>query len=278
MPRSLILAGVVLTGLSLPAASQDASTVVAKVGDVEITLGHMAALRAELPAQINQMPAEVVFNGILEQMIQQEVLATEVPDPVGQALQLNIDNEIRSIKAGDVVATLLDGAVTEEALQAAYDAEFAGFEGDVEWNASHILVETEDEAAALITALDGGADFAELAKEKSTGPSGPRGGELGWFGAGMMVPEFQTAVEGLEVGGVSAPVQTQFGWHVVKLNDQRTAPPPSLDELRGDLTQRLQADAIAAKVAELSEGLAIERPDVSAIDPTILQSLDLSAE
>ncbi|MGR3467098.1 MAG: peptidylprolyl isomerase, partial [Shimia sp.] len=117
------------------------------------------------------------------------------------------------------------------------------------------------EAQQIVTDLDGGADFAELAMERSTGPSGPRGGELGWFGAGMMVAPFQEAVETLEVGGVSAPVQTQFGWHVITLNDIRTTEPPAFEAVREDIEGQLRSEALEARIDELRDAAEIARTE-----------------
>lgn len=136
-------------------------------------------------------------------------------------------------------------------------------------------METQEEAAALVTDLEGGADFAELAKEKSTGPSGPRGGELGWFGAGAMVPPFEEAVVALDVGAISAPVQTQFGWHVIKLNETRIKDAPTLDQVRGELSENVQASAIESRIEALTETAEIVRPELEGIDPTILNDMSL---
>jgi peptidyl-prolyl cis-trans isomerase C len=123
-------------------------------------------------------------------------------------------------------------------------------------------------------ALNDGANFAELAKEKSTGPSGPNGGELGWFGLGMMVEPFEVAVLELEVGQVSAPVQTQFGWHVLILNDKRDIPPPALETVIGEITQTLQQVALDTKVNELRVGASVETM-IEGIDPAMIKNLDL---
>ena len=126
----------------------------------------------------------------------------------------------------------------------------------------------------MIVALNDGADFSELAKEKSTGPSGPNGGELGWFGLGMMVPAFEEAVLGLEVGQISDVVQTQYGWHVLILNDKRDVPPPALETVIGEITQTLQQVALDAKVNELRESASVETM-VEGIDPAAIKNLDL---
>ena len=144
----------------------------------------------------------------------------------------------------------------------------------VKATARHILVETEDEAKALIVALDGGADFAELAKEKSTGPSGPNGGELGWFGLGMMVAPFEEAVLDMEAGQISAPVQTQFGWHVLTLNEKRNKPAPALEVVMGEIMQVLQSEALEAVISGLHENASVETM-VEGFDPAAMKNLDL---
>lgn len=123
--------------------------------------------------------------------------------------------------------------VTDEAVRARYDAEVANTPPENEVRARHILVKTNDEAIEIIKQLDGGADFVELAKEKSTGPSGPQGGDLGYFGAGQMVPAFEAAAFGLDVGAHTAtPVPTQFGFHVIKVEDKRTKQPPAFEQVQ----------------------------------------------
>ena len=120
-----------------------------------------------------------------------------------------------------------------------------------------------------MTELEGGADFATLAQERSTGPSGPNGGELGWFGTGQMVPEFENAVTGLEVGAVSDPVETQFGWHVVKLNESRDVPPPTLDQVRDDIVNQIRQTRVEERLAELraaaSPEILIDQIDAAAL-------------
>ncbi|MFV2051151.1 peptidylprolyl isomerase [Aliiroseovarius sp. YM-037] len=275
--RNTILTGAALMlALAAPVAAQDTTpdTVVATVDGKDITLGHMMATKAQLPAQYQSLPDEVLFNGILDQLIQQTVLAGSLNGEVSAPAQRMIDNETRAILAGIVLEQVADNAVSDEAVQAAYDERFADAEPSTEFNASHILVETEEKAQELVTELEGGADFADLAREHSTGPSGPNGGDLGWFGKGMMVPEFEEAVVSLEVGGVSAPVQTQFGWHVVKLNETRDQEAPTLDEVKDDLTAEIQQQAVAAKIEELVAAADVEKAEEGSIDPAILNNVE----
>ena len=180
--------------------------------------------------------------------------------------------------AAEVIDRLTNQAITDEALEAAYNARFANAAAEEEYSAAHILVDTREEAEAVVARLEGGADFAETAKEISTGPSGPNGGDLGWFGIGMMVPEFETAVIALEVGQISEPVQTQFGWHVIILNDKRQKEAPTLDQVRDELAAQIQQEAIAKALEDLIAAAAITRPEPGAFDPAILKNIDLLTE
>ncbi|MFV0333820.1 MAG: peptidylprolyl isomerase [Tropicimonas sp.] len=264
-----------------PVLAQDdavtADTVVATVGGADITLGHMIVARNTLPPQYQQLDPATLWDGLLDQLVQQNAMAQSLGEDVSKATQLSIDNAVSGLLAGEAIGKLLQAAVTEEALQAAYDARFAEAEPTPEYHAAHILVETEDEAKALREALDGGADFAELAKEKSTGPTGPNGGDLGWFGLGMMVPEFETAVVALEPGQVSDPVQTQFGWHVVKLIETRMAEPPALDEVRGELAAEIENAAVQETLDKVLAETEVVKPETE-FDPALLNNLDLVAD
>ncbi|SLN69829.1 putative parvulin-type peptidyl-prolyl cis-trans isomerase precursor [Falsiruegeria litorea R37] len=274
---SLALAAV----MALPLAAETkptADTVVASVNGEEITLGHMILARAALPQQYQQLPDEVLYQAILDQLIQQNLLGQSRGADVPKHVALALENEKRSLLAADVLEDIASGAMSDDAVQAAYDAKYSDWTGGDEFQASHILVETEEEAKAIKADLDNGADFAAMAKEKSTGPSGPNGGSLGWFGMGAMVPEFEAAVVDLNPGDVSDPVKTQFGWHVVLLSDKRKAEAPTLDEVRGELATKIQQDAVDAKVAELTKAGEIERPEVEGLEPSILRNVELVQE
>ncbi|TYB77703.1 peptidylprolyl isomerase [Maritimibacter fusiformis] len=282
---SFIVGAALSLGLALPALAQDAEaeapatetatmdvtaeTVVATVNGEEITLGHLMAARLALPQQYQALPNEVLLPGLVEQLIQQTVLSQATAE-VSARGQIQIDNEIRAVKATETLGDILAGAVDEDKVQALYAENYVDAEPSVEWNASHILVETEEEAAALIEELNDGADFAALAREHSTGPSGAEGGALDWFGPGMMVEPFEVAVTDMEVGEVAGPLQTQFGWHVVKLNDTREAPVPELEAVRGEIIEALENEAVEAALAEMLEGAEVERIELDKIDPAVL--------
>jgi peptidyl-prolyl cis-trans isomerase C len=277
------LAGLTALAFALPAAAQEpasvtADTVVATVNGTDITLGHMLVLRARLPREYQALPAEALFDGILEQLIQQEVLRGQ-SEGLARTGRLILENEERTLHAVQLAEAIAAERVTEEAIQAAYDAEFASAPAGSEFAAAHILVATEEEAQAIVTELEGGADFAELARVRSldTG-SGQAGGDLGWFGEGMMVAPFEEGVKALEPGQVSAPVQTQFGWHVIRLNETRPVTPPTLDEVRDEIANRLEQEMVQAAIAEFTESADISRAEPGSIDPAVIGNMGLLEE
>ncbi len=256
-------------------AESGADAVMATVNGVDITMGHMIVVRSGLPEQYRDLPDDVLFTGILDQLIQQAVLSQASGDADPLRVRLALENERRSLMAAEHMDSVLENAVTEEAVKAAYEASYSGAEPEQEFDASHILVETEEEAKELVTTLEGGADFAELAKEKSTGPSGPRGGALGWFGKGMMVPEFETAVMDMEPGAISAPIKTQFGWHVIKLNNARIKDAPKMEDVRAELEQQVRMDKVESYISELTDKATISRKTGADVDTSQLKDLSL---
>ncbi len=270
MTKLATLAALLSLGLGLPAAAQDASTVVATVGDTEITLGHMIAMRERLPEQYQALDDQTLFDGVLQQLIQQTALGADT-DTLSERNELVLENERRALVASDVLDAHTADAVTEEEIQAAYEEQYGSAEPSTEYDASHILVDSEEEAKELLAELDDGAEFADLARNRSTGPSGPSGGALGWFGPGDMVPAFQSAVADLEVGEVSQPVKTEFGWHVIKLNDKRQRSAPPLEEVRGEIETQLQTRAVEEQVAEAMENADVSRPE-TAIDASAIRN------
>ncbi|GGB90141.1 peptidylprolyl isomerase [Marivita lacus] len=267
--------------LALPVQAQDtlsADSVVATINGTEITLGHMLMIRASLPDQYQQLPDEVLWDGILDQIVQQTVLSQQDSGEESRRVQLALENERRALMAAQVIEDIVDDAVTDEAVQALYEETYLQGEPTEEFNASHILVATQEEAAAIAEEVRGGADFATVAQEKSTGPSGPNGGQLGWFGPGMMVPEFQTAVEGMEIGAISDPVQTQFGWHVIKLNEKRVQAAPELASVREELEATLSQDAVSQRIDELTASADVTRTAKEEVDTSVLSNLGLLEE
>lgn len=252
-----------------------AETVVATVNGRDITLGHMIVLRDQLPAQYQALPDDTLFKGILDQLVQQSALEQSVEGSLALRDRLAIENDRRGYITGVALRAVVANAVTEDALKAAYDARFKDAAPSTEYSAAHILVETAEKAAELKAQIDGGADFAELARANSTDPgSGPNGGDLGWFGLGQMVKPFEDAVVALQPGQVSAPVQSQFGWHIVRLNETRAASIPSLDDMRAELANEIERAAVDAHIAAVTAAATITRPG-EGIDPALLRDLTL---
>ena len=272
-PNGLFPAFALVLALAAPAwaEGETAETVIATVNGTQITLGQMVALRETLPEQYQSLPDDVMFKGIMDQLIQQEVLRQSVTD-LSPRDTASIENDQRGYVSGVAIQAIVQTAVTDAALQAAYDARFKDAVPQTEYNAAHILVETQEEADKLKADLAAGGDFAELAKASSTDTgSGAAGGDLGWFGLGAMVKPFEDAVIAAKVGEVAGPVQSDFGWHLILVKETRVAANPTLDELRDELAAEIENAAIEAKLVELQAAATITR-DGESIDPVILKN------
>jgi peptidyl-prolyl cis-trans isomerase C len=265
-----------VAAFALPATAQNAvtadpSVVVATVGDTEITVGHMIVAWASLPEQYQGLPDDVLFQGILDQLVQQTALQQKFTGELPPRIDLQIENERRSLTAGEAINQIMEEPLDEAEVQAAYEADYGTAEQAPEYNASHILVETEEAALAVIAEIEGGADFATVAREKSTGPSGPNGGQLGWFGTGAMVPEFEEAVVALEVGAVSDPVKTQFGWHIITLNETRIQDAPALEDVRDQIELQLRQIRAQSEIEAVTAAADVDRSGAEGIAPSVIK-------
>jgi peptidyl-prolyl cis-trans isomerase C len=282
-PFRPILAAFLALGLGAPALAQttttpapaaeapaadtnaDANTVIATVNGEEIFLGDMIALRAELPAQYQSIPDTVLYDGLLEQMTNQ-ILLRQAAERTGftekKSVQRGLAFQRTSYLAELYARDRLNETLTEESVAAEYTARYLEAEQPTEMKASHILVQDEAEAQEISElAKAEGADFAELAKTRSKGPSAPVGGDLGWFEKGQMVPEFEAALANMKDGEVSGPVQTQFGWHVIKFEGTREKAAPSLAEVQEELIGTLSGEITEAVVNALRENAEIVQPE-----------------
>lgn len=256
-----------------PLENYDAATVLATVGDREITLGDVIYYRSQVPEQVRTtLSDEQLYDGLIEELVRQAQLANAA-DAAGLESDASVQRQLETARTQILAQAYIDSTVepklTEEALQAHLDTTFAEAPRQDQLRARHILLADEATAKEVKQLIDDGGDFAELAKERSTGPSGRGGGDLDYFSQQEVVPEFWNAAAALEVGGVSDPVQTGFGWHVIKLEDRRTAPPPTLDEvrpqIRQDLANRLAQEAMTALAEETEVSRPDRRPPASAI-------------
>ena len=244
-----------------PEPGQD--PVVATVAGDDIHLSEVIDTQAQLPQQYQSMPMEAMFPALVERVIDIRLVAREArangiaDDPDVRRELAQIENQIIS----QVFLTRhIDAMITDEEVQARYDEHIAALPPDEEISARHILLVTEEDALAVIASLGEGADFIELAAEKSIGPSADRGGDIGYFGRGNVVPEFADAAFALEPGQTSeTPVQSEFGWHVIKVDDRRAVAPPSLEEMREQFVTEISQQLIAELIGELRDAAAIER-------------------
>jgi peptidyl-prolyl cis-trans isomerase C len=282
MTKHLGIVAALLLGVASPAFAQDATTpptadtVVTTVNGTVITLGHMIAVRETLPEQYQALPDDVLFNGILDQLVQQTTLQQSLGTP-SKRDALIVENAGRQHLSGVALRAVIQTAVTDEAIQAAYDARFKDAVPQTEYNAAHILVDTEEKAIALKAEIEAGADFAEVAKANSTDGAAANGGDLGWFGVGMMVKPFEDAVLAAEVGKVTGPVKTDFGWHLLIVKETRVAAQPTIDELRDELAAEVETKALEAHVASLTEAAEITKT-AEGIDPAILRDATILGE
>ena len=250
-----------------------AGLVLAEVNGKNITLGHVIAAVAKLPSEYNTLEADYILEGVLNQIVKQEIMA-QILDESEKFIEVSLENEIRSIRAKYSIEKLMEGFPVNDQLLAAYETATETIQSSEEFNASHILVESEKEALKILNSLKAGSDFSKLAQEKSTGPSGPNGGQLGWFGPGQMVPEFEAAVLVLEIGNISQPVKTQFGWHLVKLNDRRVKALPTFEEMKPELVQQL-SQARIDQLLKIETDKSIVKILDTKIEPSLIRNLNL---
>lgn len=278
MLRPTVSALALMASFSTAALAQDAGTVVATVNGTEITLGQMAAMKQGLPPEMAQLPAEETWELLLDEMVRQTAIAETVSQDLSPRDEAVLANQRRDYLVRSAMEGIADFEPTDEEIKAAYDAAFPADQPQTEYDADHILLETEEAATAVIEELDGGADFATLAEERSIDTaSGVNGGDLGWFTLDRMVPEFSDALAEMEEGATSeTPVQSQFGYHVIKLNGTRDMEAPAMEEIREPLIQQVRREKVAAEVERIAAEATVERTED--LDPTLLEQDILGIE
>lgn len=235
---------------------------VGSVNGSTIYLDEIMAVAQTLPPEYREAGLANLYSQLVDEVANSRLAAEagrsdglDAEEDIAMAMKLAADR----VLAEAYMTNKVSAEISDEAIQSAYDTFVADSASREQVTASHILVETEDTARAIIEQLNDGADFAELAREKSTGPSGPNGGSLGAFGRGQMVPAFEAAAFSMPVGSYSAdPVQTQFGWHVIQVTDKGVEPAPSLDQMREQITANLSRQSFARVIEALRAGAAIE--------------------
>jgi peptidyl-prolyl cis-trans isomerase C len=257
----MLLAAPAWAQAAKPAAPAD--PVVARINGFDIHRSDIEEAARNLPPQARQQPADKIYEALLNQMVGTTLVAQaarrakfqDQPD-TKRKLALIQDQVLAQL----YIDQLIQKDITEAKLKAAYEKYLKTAPPREEVNARHILLTNEADAKAVIDQLKKGADFATLAKEKTTDPAGKTsGGDLGWFTKDQMVPEFADAAFKLKKGEFTeTPVKTQFGWHVIKVEDRRVAKPPSFEELKPQLSNQLAREFVAQKMNELKTAAKIE--------------------
>jgi len=248
--------------------AQDAApnlAVVAIVNGSPITENDLEMAQGDLGPQFAQLPEEQKRAAALSAAIEIRLLADKA-DQEGLDDTEAFKNRMEFLRQRALhsafIETNIAGEVTEEAVRARYDKEIAATPPTNEIRARHILVATKEEAEAIIAQLDAGGDFEAIAKEKSTDGAAAQGGDLGFFGPGQMVPAFEEAAFALEVGQFSKePVQTQFGFHVIKVEDKRAQQPPTFDQVKEQVRTLLFRETYFAAVQALRDAATIDVQD-----------------
>jgi peptidyl-prolyl cis-trans isomerase C len=268
MSRNKLIAAALIafTGMTLPVLAQDANDpVVAKIDGIEVTQSDLNLAIDNLDPQLAQLPDDQKKLAALSTVIDAKVIAEkaraekiEDTPEFKNRLEFIVDRELHNAYFKKHVVD----TITDADIKTRYDAEVAKLPPVEEVRARHILVKTEDEAKTVIKELGDGKDFAELAKAKSTDPNKSDGGDLGYFKKGMMVPEFEKAAFEMKKGDVStAPVKTQFGFHVIKVEDKRTAPPPEFDQVKEQVKQIVLREKYMDVLKTTKSGAKIEIDD-----------------
>jgi peptidyl-prolyl cis-trans isomerase C len=268
---SAVAASVAIVLLAgMPLRAEETNPVLAKVNGAEIRQSDVTLAEEELGPSLAQMDPATKKENVLAFLIDMKIVAK-----AAEAKKIEDRDDFKARLAFTRNRLLMDNllaaegkaATTEEAMKKVYDEAAKQIEGEQEVHARHILVETEDEAKAIEAELKKGADFAELAKKKSKDPGASDGGDLGFFTKDQMVPEFSAAAFSLEPGKISDPVKTQFGWHIIKVEEKRNRKAPDFEQVKGQIETYVTRKAQAEYVAKLRESAKVERMDQAANVP-----------
>ena len=246
-----------------PAADEGKDDVLAIVNGKEIHRSDVMMARNRLPAQLRELPEEQILPVLINVVIDSRLIADQArKENIAEEPEIKAQMQIVQdmVLEQTLLTRHLQDKITEEALRERYEAMIKDEDARKQVHAQHILVKERSEAEEVIRELNEGADFNELAKEKSTDPAAEAGGDLGYFSRGDMIPAFSEVAFSLEPGTYSrTPVQTEFGWHVIKVEDRRVVDPPPFEEVRNQLQQQLAMELRTEYVKQLREQAEITR-------------------
>jgi len=272
MTTRLSIAAMAMAALAMAWPMADVAAeekVVARVNGKVLTEADMRLAEAEIGADLGSLTGAQRRYVLVEYLIENQLFADAAEGDKlssGASFDERMAYWRRRALRDAYFDTAVKGSVGEAAAKTYYDDQLKGFKPEEEAQARHILVDSEDKAKDLITKLKGGADFAQLAKENSKDPgSKDDGGMLGYFSRGQMVPQFEKAVFELKVGELSAPVKTQFGWHVIKLENRREKKPPTFDEVKERLVNAMIQSKAKSVATELHDKAKIEYVDAEVL-------------
>jgi peptidyl-prolyl cis-trans isomerase C len=257
-----------------PAPAPDPAKVIATIDGKPVTEADLALAQASVDQQYAQLPPDqrraAAFMAIMEIRLLADKAVAQGLDKDADFLRRMAFLQQRALHS-EVIDKDVGAKITDQEVRARYDKQMADTPPVNEVKARHILVKTKEEADAIIKQLDGGADFQKLANEHTTDPSGKTtGGDLGYFAPGQMVPEFEAAAFALDVGGYTkAPVQSQFGWHVIKIEDKRAQQPPAYDTVKDEIRNLVFREKYFAMVTDLRKAAKV---DVT--DPDLKKAVD----
>jgi len=249
---------------SQPLRADDANPVLAKVNGSEIRQSDVALAEEELGPSLAQMDPATKKDNVLSFLIDMKIVSKAAEDKKvenSEDFKRRLAFTRNRLLMDSLLASEGKAATTDEALKKVYEDASKQITGEQEVHARHILVETEDEAKAVEAELKNGADFAELAKKKSKDPGASDGGDLGFFTKDQMVPEFSAVAFALEPGKISDPVKSQFGWHVIKVEEKRNRKAPDFEQVKGQIETYVTRKAQADYVSKLREAAKVERMD-----------------
>jgi peptidyl-prolyl cis-trans isomerase C len=256
-----------------PAATPPADPVVATVNGQTIKLSDVVAAQADLPQQYRGLPLERLYPALLERMIDAKLQLAEarkarVEDT--EAYKKRLASLEERLLQEQYLVQEIEKRVTPKALKEAYDKKLRDIPPEEEVKARHILVADEAAAKAVIEDLKKGGDFEKIAREKSTDKaSGAQGGDLGWFKKGDMVKEFAEAAFMLKKGETTqTPIKSQFGYHIIRLDDRRAAAPPSMEEMEEELRAELSREAYGQMMEGLRKNAKIEKFNMDGSKPS----------
>lgn len=270
------IAAVSMICATTPAYAQSevsVDTVAATVNGIEITLGELIAVRQTLPQELSGLPDHVLMQALVSQLVDQTLLAQKAREEgldKRKTAEIALKIQTRAVLADSYMSERMVADVTEAAVLAAYQRDYVNVTRPNEIRARHILVESEEKAIMVKALVDGGADFIETAKQHGIDPTAPNGGLIGWLRPGLIGPGFDAVAFELDLGVISDPVRTAYGWHVLRVEEIREQASPTLEEVESQIVQSLSKEAQDRAITDARNAAEIDISE--ALDPSLIRN------